>query len=186
MEDAYTAVTESDYEQLVKQTPGLIIHKAKAYMDEERNIVRIAVKPGTEEDFPGLRDHYKSIIHDHLESRRLLSTRIELLPPVYTKVNVTGTVYVKLNYDNCKERIEECIKEKIDYITTERNFGDMLVFDDVFHAVELLDCVENVYDLSVLPHSTAYVKLEDANLLPDKNCLLYPGDIHIEVVTYDK
>ncbi len=186
MEDAYTAVTESDYEQLVKQTPGLIIHKAKAYMDEERNIVRIAVKPGTEEDFPGLTEHYKSIIHDHLEMRRLLSTRIELLPPLYTKVNVTGTVYVKLNYDNCKERIEECIKEKIDYITTDKNFGDVLVFDDVFHAVELLDCVENVYDLSILPHSTAYVKLEDTNLLPDKNCLLYPGDVQIEVVTYDK
>ena len=186
MEKSYTAVTESDYEQLVKATPGLIIHKARAYMDEEKNMVRIAVKPGTDEDFPKLSDYYKKIIMEHLDARRLLSTRVELTSPVYTRVNVTGTVYVKLNYDNSVEQITRCIREKIDYINTERNFGERLSFDDCFHAIELLDCVKNVYDLSILPHSLAHARLEEADILPADNCLLYPGEIKIEVVTYDR
>ena len=186
MEKSYTAVTEKDYESLVKKTPGLIIHKARAYMDEENNLVRIAVKPGNDEDFPKLSDYYKKIIMEHLEGRRLLSTRIELASPVYTRVNVTGTVYVKLNYDNSLEQIEKCIREKVDYINTNRNFGERLSFDDCFHAIEMLDCVKNVYDLSVLPHSLAHAKLSEADILPDDNCLLYPGEIKIEIVTYDR
>lgn len=186
MEKSYTAVTESDFEQLVKATPGLIIHKAKAYMDEDKNMARIAVKPGNDEEFPKLTDYYKKIIMGYLDSRRLLSTRIELVSPVYTKVNVTGTVYVKLNYDNSLEQIERCIREKIDYIHTDKNFGDRLSFDDCFHAIELLDCVRNVYDLSVLPHSIAHARLVEADIVPDDNCLLYPGDIKIEIVTYER
>ncbi len=186
MEKSYTAVTASDFEKLVKSTPGLIIHKARAYMDEEKNMARIAVKPGNDEEFPKLTEYYKKIIMEHLDSRRLLSTRIELTSPVYTRVNVSGTVYVKLNYDNSLEQIEQCIREKIDYIHTDKNFGERLSFDDCFHAIELLDCVKNVYDLSVLPHSLAHAKLVEADIVPDDNCLLYPGDIKIEVVTYDR
>ena len=186
MEKSYTAVTENDFEQLVKNTPGLIIDKARAYMDEEKNMVRIAVKPGMDEEFPKLSDYYKKIIMEHLDMRRLLSTRIELTSPVYTRVNVSGTVYVKLNYDDIEKQIERCIREKIDYINTAKNFGERLSFDDCFHAIEMLDCVKNVYDLSILPHSLAHARLSEADIIPDDNCLLYPGDIKIEVVTYDR
>ncbi len=186
MEKPYTAVTASDFEQLVKGTPGLIIHKAKAYMDEDRNLVRLAVKPGTDMKFPKLTDYYKDIISEYLEERRLLTTRIELVSPVYTRVNVSGTVYVKMNYENSREEIERCIRNRIDYLNSDKNFGDRLSFDEVFHAVELLDCVENVYDLSVLPHSVAHAKLSEADIIPDFNCLLYPGEIRIELVTYDR
>ncbi|MBQ7706662.1 MAG: baseplate J/gp47 family protein [Lachnospiraceae bacterium] len=186
MEMPYTAVTEKDFEQLVKKTPGLIINKARAYMDEEKNMVRIAVKPGNDEEYPKLTDYYKKIIMEHLDSRRLLTTRVELTSPVYTRVNVTGTVYVRLNYDDCESQIVRCIKEKIDYINTNKNFGDRLSFDDCFHAIEMLDCVKNVYDLSILPHSLTHAKLVEADIVPEDNCLLYPGDIKIEVVTYDR
>lgn len=186
VEKPYTAVTENDFEQLVKTTPGLIIHKARAYMDEEKNMVRIAVKPGNDEEFPKLTDYYKKIIMEYLDSRRLLTTRVELISPVYTRVNVTGTVYVRLNYDDSEKQIVKCIKEKIDYINTHKNFGDRLSFDDCFHAIEMLDCVRNVYDLSILPHSLAHARLVEADIIPEDNCLLYPGDIKIEVVTYDR
>ncbi len=186
MDRPYTAVTEKDYELLVRSTPGLIIKKARAYMDEEKNMVKLAVMPGNDHEFPQLTDYYKKIIMEHLESRRLLSTRIELVSPVYTRVNVTGTVYIKLNYENSLSEIERCIRERIDYLNSGKNFGDRLSFDDCFHAIEMLDCVENVYDLSVLPHSLAHAKLSEADIIPDENCLLYPGDIKIELVTYER
>ena len=183
MDSAYTAVTTKDYEDIVSSTPGLCIHKAHARMDESKNLVSIAVKPGVDEEFPRLPQLYEVTIKKRLEQRRLLTTRIELVQPVYTQVNVSGTVYVKLHYDNAKEEIIETVKSRIDYLNSDKNFGDRLHFDEVFHAIEMLDCVEFVYDLSIRPKSTSAAKMEDADILPAFNCLLYPGHINIETVT---
>ena len=185
METSYTAVTEKDYERIVLTTPGLCIHKAKAEMDETRNLVRIAVKPGTDEEFPKLSKLYRQIIRERLEDRRLLTTRIELVSPIYMPVNVAVTVYVKLHYANANERIEEAIRQRVDYLNSDRNLGEPLKFDEVFYTIEMLECVEYVYDLSIRPNSMAGVRMSDADLIPDSNCLLYPGEIHIETMTFE-
>ena len=183
MSESYTAVTTADYEALVRSTPGLCIHKARARMDETKNLVSVAVKPGTDEEFAKLPRIYRDVITKRLEQRRLLTSRIELVQPVYTAVNVTGTVYVKLHYENCEEEIKEKICEHVNYLNSDKNFGDRLHFDEVFHAIETLDCVEFVYDLSIRSQSTNAAKMEDADILPAYNCLLYPGVIQIETVT---
>ncbi|MCR5654164.1 MAG: baseplate J/gp47 family protein [Lachnospiraceae bacterium] len=185
MEASYTAVTAKDYENVVLTTPGLCIHKAKAEMDEDRNLIRIAVKQGTDESFPKLSDMYQRIIKERLEERRLLTTRVELIQPVYMPVNVTATVYVKPHYENAGDQIKEVIRQKIDYISSDKNFGEILKFDTVFHAIEMLESVEYVYDLSLRPKSVAGAKMQDADILPDANCLLYPGEIRVETVTFE-
>ena len=185
MEKSYVAVTGADYEQIVLSTPGLCIHKAKAQMDEARNLVKIAVKQGTDEEYPRLSKMYEKIIHERLEARRLLTTRIELVQPVYMPVNVNATVYIKPHYENAAAIIEENIKKKIDYLNSDRNFGDILRFDEVFHMIETLECVEYVYELSLRPNSFAGAKMQDADVVPDMNCLLYPGFIRIETLTFE-
>ncbi len=182
----YVAVTASDYEVLVKKTPQLCIHKVKAYMDDFNNRVRIAVKPGTDEAFPKLSAIYKSVIEQELEQRRLLTTRIEIVPPVYEPVNVKGTIYVKPTYENCREQIEQALRESIDYVNTDKNFGEELKFNEVFHAIENLDCVEFVYDLSLQPQHANQAKLKDADIYPIENCLLYPGEISLEIDIFVK
>lgn len=185
MESSYTAVTGKDYEKIVLSTPGLCIHKAHAEMDESRNLVRIAVKQGTDEEFPRLSDIYRRIIRERLEERRLLTTRIELLDPVYMPVNVNAVVYVKPHYEGASGAIEEAIKRKIDYLGSDKNFGEILKFDEVFHAVESLECVEYVYELSLRPQSPAGATMRDADVVPELNCLLYPGNIRIDALTLE-
>ena len=185
MEMPYTAVTKEDYERVVRTTPGLCIHKACAEMDESRNLVKIAVKQGTDEDFPRLSDMYQRIIRERLEERRLLTTRVELVQPLYMPVNVSATVYVKMHFENAAARIEEVIREKVDYLNSSKNFGDPLKFDEVFHAIEMLDCVEYVYDLSLRPKSFSGARMQDADVIPAGNCLLYPGEIRVETVTFE-
>lgn len=185
METSYTAVSEDDYERIVLSTPGLCIHKAKAQMDEERNLVKIAVKENTDREFPRLSDIYQRIIKERIDERRLLTTRVELIQPAYVPVNVRATVYVKLHFENAAARIEEVIREKTDYINSDKNFGDVLKFDDVFHAIELLDCVEYVYELSMRPKTPAFASMRDNDIVPRDNCLLYPGDIRVEAVTFE-
>ena len=126
MEKSYTAVTEKDYERVVLTTPGLCLHKAKAEMDDEKNLVRIAVKQDTDEEFPRLSEVYQKIIKERIEERRLLTTRVELIQPVYMPVNVSATVYVKTHFDNAAAMIEEVIREKIDYLNSDRNLVTLL------------------------------------------------------------
>lgn len=176
----YTAVTAEDYEQLVLETPELCIHKVKAFLNESRNLVRIAVKPGTDEEFPRLSETYKKVLLKRLEDKRLLTTRIEIIPPLYTAIDVHGTIYVKNQYENTMEQIEQTIRKKIDYIHSERNFGELLKFDEVFHAIEELDCVDFIYELSMYPQEPALAKLIDSDILPRENVLCYVGEISLK------
>ncbi len=74
---------------------------------------------------------------------------------------------------------------QVDYLRSEKNFGDRLHFDEVFHAIEMLDCVEYVYDLSIRPQSLTGARMEDADIIPAWNCLLFAGQISIETIMFD-
>lgn len=180
----YTAVTAKDYEKLVRETPQLCIHKVRAWMNPSRNMVSIAVKPGTDEEFPKLSETYRTAIERQLEDKRLLTTKIQIVSPVYTPVDVHGTIYVKRQYENSRMLIEQAIRREIDYIHSEKNFGEILKFDQVFHEIESLDCVEFIYELSLIPRNPSLARLVEADIVPAQNCLCYGGDIVLETGIY--
>ena len=186
MNKPYTAVTAADYESIVKHAPGLCIHKVRAVLREERNEVQIAVKPGTDERFPKLSDTYRKSLEQLLEKKRLLTTRVEIVPPVYLPINVKGIIYVKRHYEKEQGLIEQTIREQLDYLESERNFGDVLKFDEVFRAVENLECVEYIYDLTLHPQYPGAAKIRDNDIYPNEDCLCYAGDIQLEIRNYEK
>ena len=186
MNKPYTAVTAADYESIVKRAPGLCIHKVRAVLREERNEVQIAVKPGTDERFPKLSDTYRKSLEQLLEKKRLLTTRVEIVPPVYLPINVKGVIYVKRHYEREQGLIEQTIRDQLDYLESERNFGDVLKFDEVFRAVENLECVEYIYDLTLHPQYPGAAKIRDNDIYPNEDCLCYAGDIQLEIRNYEK
>ena len=183
LEKPYVAVTESDYERLVYGIPGLCIDKVKAVADTAINKVEVTVKPATDEEKPRLSKHYKTIIRQYLENRRLLNTVVSLHQPVYAAVNVQATIYVKKHYDHCKELIEEALRRQIDYIHGRQNFGECLKYDDVYGMLEKLPCVSYIHDLSIYPNNPNHVMMKEADLQPLGYVLLYPGEFYLEVIT---
>lgn len=182
----YTCVTAGDYERAVSRTPGLCIRKVRAKMDELENLVHISVMPGTDEEKPRLSETYKKAIAHELSERRLITTRFQIMSPVYVAVSARSTVYVKRHFSNCQEKIEQRFREKLDYLSSDRNFGDVLKFEEVFRAVEELDCVEFIYELALIPENMKRARIIDTDIHPQENCLLYPGEIDLEIVTYEK
>lgn len=180
LKKTYRAVTAQDYETLVRETPQLCIQKVRAFLNPDRNMVRIAVKPKTEEEFPHLPETYRKAIERHMEDKRLLCTRIEILGPVYVPIHVRAKVFVKSQYENSREMIEAAVRRKIDYLHSEKNFGDVLYFEEVFHEIESLDCVEFVYELSMHPQNAGLARLEESDIIPAQNCLCYAGEILLE------
>ncbi len=182
----YTCVTASDYEKAVSAIPGLCIKKVRAKMDEMQNLIHISVMPGTDEERPKLSQTYRKAITAGLSDRRLITTRFQILSPVYVGVSVRLTVYIKRHFTDCRERIEERLKESLDYTKSDRNFGDVLKFEEVFRAVEELECVEYIYEMVLIPDNLKRARVIDTDIHPEENCLLYPRDIDLEIVTSGK
>ncbi len=182
----YTCVTAADYERAVYNTPGLCIRKVRARMDEMENLIHISVMPGTDEERPKLSETYRKAISEALSDRRLITTRFQILSPVYVGVSIRATVYIKRHFADCRERIEERIRENVDYVEGNRNFGEVLKFEEVFRAVEELDCVEFIYEMTLLPENIKRARVIDTDIHPVENCLLYTKDIELETVTYGK
>lgn len=177
-----TAVIAYDYESLAARTPGLCIRKVKAWMDADRNAVQVAVLPVSEDKFPQLSDKYMKELTSFLDERRLLCTSLAVRQPVYTAVFTSGTIYVKPHYTGCRQQIEEVIRRQLDYITGSQNFGQVLRFDHLFHAIESLECVSYIYELSISPASTTNAKVDGTDIIPDANCLLYPGNMKLDIL----
>lgn len=177
----YTAVEAYDYENLVKKTPELCIHKVKAVWDEKQNQIQITVKPVSSNPFPRLSEIYRKAILKQLETARLLTVNINIRQPVYVPVHVRGTIYVEPHYEGCRSQIEAVIREQLDYITTERNFGERFHFNKLFQQIENLECVKYVYDLSVTLSGQTNAVQKGLDIQPHNNCLLYPGDIELEL-----
>ena len=121
-------------------------------------------------------------ISNTLSEKRLITTRFQIMPPVYVGVSVKLTVYVKRQFSNSREQIEERVKNIINYIDSDKNFGDPLTFEEVFAGVEALDCVDYVYDLYLQPENLKHAQQREGNIYPAENCLLYPGQIMLETI----
>ncbi len=185
MRTPYRAVTASDYEYIVRTTPGLCIRKAKAVITGNDNTVKIAILPDSDERFPKLSNIYTEKINERLSDRRLITTSFSIVKPSFVAIGVKCTVYIKRHYADARKQIEDKIKAQIDYIDTDRNFGDRLMFEDVFHAIEDLPCVEYVYDLSLHSENNKLAQLKEYDIFPRFDALCYPGEIQLELVTAD-
>ncbi len=186
MHTVYRAVTASDYEQIVKTTPGLCIRKVKAILDEKENMIRLAVLPDSEEEFPKLSDIYIERIRERLEDMRLITSAFVILRPVFVPIGVRCTAYVKRHFAGAREIIEERIRQCVDYVNSDHNFGEKLRFEDVFYAIEELNCVDYVYELSLHSENGKLAQMKDYDIYPRHDCLCYPGEIRLEIVTADK
>lgn len=183
-----SAVTASDYEYLVLNTPGLCIRKAKAYMNPARNEVRVAVLPDIigKNGMPVLNSDYQKIIEDRLEDHRLLSTKISVIKPAYAPVNVAATIMVNQSYEHTEERLHRIVEKMINYMESDKNFGELLKFEEVFHALEDDPGVVYVQQLTLRPAKNQLASRQEQNILPAQNAILIPGNIALELITYHK
>ncbi len=177
-----TAVVPSDYESLIRRTPGLCIRKVHAWMDYAGNEVQAVILPDNGEMYPKLSEKYRAEIEKWLEKRRLLCTRIRVRQPVYMAVFTSGTIYVKPHYEGCRTQIEEVIRRNLDYITGKQQFGQVFRFDRLFHEIESLECVSYIYELSVNPQNMTYASMDGTDIVPAENCLLYPGSMKLDIL----
>lgn len=177
-----TLVMASDYENIIKNIPHLLIDKIKAISDEKRNTVTVVVKTGIDEELPGLPFAYLKTIQQELEKRRLVNTKIYVSSPDYLQVDVRGTIYVKKNYSNSKEKITEEIKKLLDYVNGPQDFGTPIEYDSFYKKIQALDCVAFIHNMTLVPRNDSLGKIVNQDLVIKKSVLIYPGNIDLETL----
>lgn len=174
-------VTAQDCEEIIRGIPGLCIHKVKAFIGQNRNVINVVVKPESREAFPKLSDIYLYKIRECLDKSRMLNVKIKLLQPVYLPIHVKAVIYIKKHYEKYREKIEETLRQKLDFREGPQNFGELISFHEVYHALELLDCVEEIYELLLQPGSMQHVYRSGMDFKLHENCLCYPGNMDLEL-----
>ncbi len=176
---SYTAVTADDYKRIIKNTPGLCIKKVNAFYNADTNEVTIAVLPESARALPRLSGEYKELLLNQVDRYRMLCTRVNITGPEYACVDA----YVKLKAVRtayAKEKAEKLLESLLDYINTDKNFGDRLEFENVYKRILRLEDVSGVDELQ-LSCNSAHVTYSGLDIIPDSNCLLYPGTITVRL-----
>ena len=177
------AVNREDYGRIIMNTPGLAIHKVRAVMDKGGSSVSVAVKPYSIAAMPKLSEVYKEEIMKYIEDKRLLTTKVKLCSPVYVPINVHCVLYVKKYAESCRKMAQELIRKQLDYTVDDHDFGEKIIYGNLFRAIESLEGVEYVYSLSVKAGKSRNVTMAGCDIIPDEDSLCYPGDIVVDTKT---
>lgn len=176
-----TMVTQKDCERIVKNIPGLSIHKIGVCPVPGRNEIRITVKPNSTQPKPKLSRIYIDAITRYLEQYRMLTTKLVIEQPVYVPINVTGVIYIKKQFARCRERIEDMLRKMLDGIRSDAAFGDRIVFHEIYRQLGAIDGVDRIYELSIAPENFRNAGMSGMDIVLDSNALYCPGSFRIEL-----
>lgn len=175
-----SAVRAADYEMLVRQTPGLCIHKVKASVLRGKNRVKIAVKPHAEGARPRLSQAYIRQIAAFLEPRRMLTTQIQICQPRYVPVSVTASLTVRGMEDAARRQVEDFLRQELDYVNGPQEFGGWVRLNELYQKLGGLPFVGTVEALTLFPESQGGV-LISGDVRLDDDALCCPGEIRLTV-----
>lgn len=178
------AVTISDYETLVRRTPGLIIENMKVLpnyltkgISEPMNCVTIAIQQGEFGKEGNYLGSYSKNIKKYLNRYRLINTKIEVTGPSYVGIKVRGDVTINSYEDECRYEIEKGIREFIKKLN--RNLGRPLYFGELFGTIEQMSCVVYLEDLHIVPIGDYVKRTKSDDIIVQPNGAYYIENINL-------
>lgn len=181
-----TAVTYQDYEEYIRNTPGLMIENCKAltpsqvkeifpYYDESS--ITVVVKPYTKQLRKELMYRYQENILTHLEPYRMIGTSVNLIRPEYIRFTLHIEVMLKAHYIHGKEEVEEAVNAYFQELG--RNFGGCVIYSKLYGVIDMLPCVRQMQSLSIDVIGTGVKHLADGSIQVPPN-----GVVELEDVAY--
>ena len=175
LEQNNCAVTDEDYQTIIKNTPALMIDNVKVVnTDAETNKVFIAVKPWSSDVCPDLTDSYIKNIKNHVSKYRLIGTDIQILKPEYIDINV----YLDVNMSTYHKDYKQFIREKLcEYINKYyHDFGSTLIYSKLYAFLDSIDGIDSINSLSIDTNNQWVTKSINGDIISPQNGLIYLDD----------
>ncbi|NEW61374.1 hypothetical protein GSY74_08775 [Sulfurovum sp. bin170] len=150
------AVTLEDYETLAKMTAGLRVARVKAFVDKQKkNCVAVVVVPYSRGDYPMPDDFFCRRVCRFLDSRRLITTVIDVIKPIYTEVGITLHIKIHAHFDMGRVR-RDSVEAIDEYLHPLRGgddksgweFGRGVYVSDIYALVESIEGISCIFDIS--------------------------------------
>ncbi len=186
-------VTYADYEQLAKNTPGLLIVDSRVIPPSEwggtnralpQNQISIVVQPlGPEGGHAGLSETYRKNIRRVLEKGKMLGTRIQILSPEYIGISVYAEIVIKPQFSDAKEQMETAVQTYLDEKTWK--IGRPVLSSTLYGILDTLPCVWQVRALSVNARGKRCRHLVNGDIGLPPNGLAYLENMDFCIYTAD-
>lgn len=160
LSNQHLCVTAQDYEQLVMETPGLMLRKAKClplykpglsdYPNRlAENSVSILVIPYGTQRINALNPAYRANLSRQVEAHRLVTTEVHILDPIYYEIQVYCEISSPYNETEAINEAKRIIRELDNF-----DFGESIaksVFYKALSASALLSNIQNISLRSTKP-----------------------------------
>lgn len=184
--DNWALVTDEDYENAVRKTPGLMIENCKVLhqvmsqgeQDSDHRLT-IVVKPYSAGKTPRLTSEYTYNILAWLDPMRMLGTNIQLVSPDYVKLNVFLECKGRSNYIYDRKAITSALDEYFRPFGT--NFGGVISYSEVYELLDRLETVVAMEALSIDVFGSKVGRTLAGDIILPSYCLLSIDDIQYNI-----
>lgn len=148
-------VTAGDYEEILRETPGLMIKQVKCLplykpglVDYPKkiaeNTVSVFVIPDGAKPQSVLSQAYRKNLEAQMEKHRLITTEVLILDPVYFNIDITCEIGTPFSESQAREDGEKAIREIGPY-----DFGDVISKSEIYKALSHCDSVSKIHSISL-------------------------------------
>ncbi len=149
------AVNLEDYEEVVRETPGLMFTNVKIlpnYMEDEdtqkQNCITVAVRWNRKVGLTLPKSYEQNIMHQ-IDRYRLINTKVKVVAPEYVGLIIRGEIVVDSFYRENEGLIEKEIEHFVEDLNQE--LGQPLRFGDLFGMIDRLKYVSHLSNLKITP-----------------------------------
>ena len=188
-------VTSSDYEKLVRQTPGLLILDSKVVTlgvgtsvlpsggeSTPENEVCIVVRPlSYKERDDRLNEKYRQNLEQMLRSRKLIGTTIKILSPEYVGISIFAEIVIRPQFTDAEIMIEEAVRAYLDEKSWE--IGRPVSSSEIYGIIDMLPCVHQARSLSVEARGRGFRHLVNGDVQLPPNGLPYLNELDFRIFT---
>lgn len=182
-------VTYSDYEELVRKTPGLLILDSRVICPAEwgkegenlpENQISIVVQTQSyEKRNVRLSEKYRMNLEQMLRKKKMLGTSIRILDPEYIGIAVYAEVTVRPQFQDAQAEIGDAVKSYLDETSWE--IGSPVLCSTIYGIVDTLPCVWQVRSLSVNARGKGCRHLVNGDVALPPNGLAYLRELDVSV-----
>ena len=181
-----TMVSAADYEQRVRETPGLRIEKCQVInMNGSAKfpadlVTTVVVKTSGGHGIPNQRC-IENILR-HTEKYRLLGTRVSVVPPEYAQISVFADINAAFGSTNAKLLIAEAVEGY--FATIRDDFGARVSYSALYAIIDRLDCVLSVNTLTIDASGSDVTRTREGDLIlaPNVTAVLADTDYIVNTV----
>jgi predicted phage baseplate assembly protein len=199
LQHTFRAVTNEDYETIARETPGAAVSRVHAIplfkpgladypRDKADGQVSVVVVPYSLSETPTPSKGFLQTVKRHLDTRRLVTTEVHVIPPVYIKVTVNAVVVVEPQFVDEGQRLIELLKRLLRPLDGEHGakgwtFGRSVYKGDIYNALSGGSGVVYVQDLWLDAEGPHVRKSAGGDVILPPHGLVYSGQHDIQLIS---